>query len=105
MEEPNLNYIQELALGDESFEQKLIDIIKVELPEEIDDYNLKLNKGQFIMASESVHKLKHKISILGLEKSYYLASDFEESLKMESLERREEFEKVLSLMTNFVNAL
>ena len=105
MEEPNLIYIQELALGDEGFKQKIINIIKIELPEEIEDYNFKLNNGNFIKAAECVHKLKHKISILGLEKSYYLAMDFEEDLKMGSLERREEFEKILTQMTHFVNAL
>jgi hypothetical protein len=26
---------------------------------------------------QSVHKLKHKISILGLEKSYYIAEEYE----------------------------
>ncbi len=105
MEEPNLKYIQELALGDEGFKQKLINIIKVELPVEIDAYTMNMKNGHFMKAAENVHKLKHKISILGLEKSYYLATGFEEDLKIESLEKRGEFEIILSQMTKFVNIL
>jgi hypothetical protein len=39
-------------------------------------------------AAQAVHKLKHKVSILGLEKSYYL-SDYEDNLNdNSSLEKR-----------------
>ena len=105
MEEPNLKYIQELALGDEGFKLKLINIIKMELPMEIDEYYLNIENRRFIETAEIVHKLKHKISILGLEKSYYLAHAFEEDLKVESLDKRVKFEEILSQMTSFVNAL
>ena len=105
MGSPNLIYINELASGDQNFRTKLINIIKEELPIEVNAYHSNIKKGLLKKAAENVHKLKHKISILGLEKSYYLAIEFEEDLKIESLEKREEFEKVLSLMTDFVNNL
>ena len=35
MEKPNLSYIESMSGGDKAFEQKLIDIIKKEFPEEI----------------------------------------------------------------------
>jgi hypothetical protein len=34
---------------------------------------MKKNLKNYLEAAQSVHKLKHKISILGLDKSYYLA--------------------------------
>jgi hypothetical protein len=34
-----------------------------------------------LQMAQSVHKLKHKISILGLEKSCYLAEEYESNLK------------------------
>ena len=105
MEQPNLSYIEELSAGDLLFKNKLITIVKEELPEEIKIYNENIKEGLLKEAAENVHKLKHKISILGLEKSYYLAVEFEEDLKVESLAKREEFEKLLSLMTDFVNDL
>ena len=105
MERPNLSYIEELSAGNISFKQKLITIVKEELPKEITIYNENIKKGLLKEASENVHKLKHKISILGLEKSYYLAREFEENLKMGSLSKQQDFEAILSEMTQFINEL
>ena len=46
------------------------------------------------MAAESVHKLKHKISILGLNKSYYIAEKFEDNLKDNSTELQSDFDAI-----------
>jgi hypothetical protein len=42
---------------------------------------MKKNLKNYLEAAQSVHKLKHKISILGLDKSYYLAGEYENNLK------------------------
>ncbi|MGJ8548073.1 Hpt domain-containing protein [Winogradskyella wichelsiae] len=105
MEEPNLSYIHSMSGGDKAFEQKLIDIIKGEFPEEKVEYynNLKLNN--YKLAADNVHKLKHKISILGLEKSYDTAVAFENNLLEESTELQDEFESILKTITNYLQQL
>ena len=105
MERPNLSYIEELSAGDLLFRSKLITIVKKELPEEIDIYTENIKKGLLKEAAENVHKLKHKISILGLVKSYHLAIEFEEDLKIGSLSKQQDFEAILSEMTQFINEL
>lgn len=105
MEQPNLNYINELSGNDEDFKQKMISIVKSELPQEIESYRTLFEAQNFKATAELVHKLKHKISVLGLEKSYYIAEQFEDNLKQGSIELKTEFEKVLNLMEKFVEDL
>lgn len=105
MEQPNLNYINELSGDDAEFKQKMISIVKAELPEEIESYRSLFESQNFKTTAEMVHKLKHKISVLGLEKSYYIAEQFEDNLKQSSLELKEEFEEILNLMQSFVDDL
>jgi HPt (histidine-containing phosphotransfer) domain-containing protein len=102
MEKPNLEYIEQLARGDESIRNELIDVIKTEFPEEKEEYFNYLEKKEFKKIEESVHKLKHKISILGLEKSYGIANEFEHNLRELSLERQEDFEKILKAITTYI---
>ena len=80
MEVPNLTYIDKLSGGDEAFKNKLISIIKDEFPDEKAVYEENIKSENFKLSAENVHKLKHKISILGLEKSYDVAVSFEENL-------------------------
>ena len=78
MEQPNLNYIDQLCGEDDAFKKKMITIIKKELPLEIVAYHKSREDLDYKLASECVHKLKHKISILGLEKSYHVAHEYED---------------------------
>lgn len=105
MEQPNFSYIDQLSSGDDVFKQKLLDIIKIEFPEEKAIYLKNIESRKFKEAAENVHKLKHKISILGLEKSYVVATNFENNLIESSDLGREEFEDVLEVMTNFLSKL
>ena len=105
METPNMSYINSMSGGDKAFEAKIIGIIKSEFPEEKQVYVDQMSAGQFKPASESVHKLKHKISILGLEKSYEVAVAFEMNLLEGSTARQDEFEAILSNMTQFIERL
>ncbi|MCO6149180.1 Hpt domain-containing protein [Flavobacterium sp. NRK1] len=105
METPNLNYINELAGEDVAFKARLITILKKELPSEITEYNSKIQISEFVEAAGLVHKIKHKISILGMEKSYYIAEKFEDNLKNKSADLRSEFEEILIVMQNFIAAL
>ena len=51
--------------------------------------------GNYIEAANNVHKIKHKISILGLKKGLLLASEFEKSLKNNDIKLHQKFIKVL----------
>jgi HPt (histidine-containing phosphotransfer) domain-containing protein len=105
MEQPNSDYINQLAGDNEEFKSRVVAILKRELPEEIELYQNFLNNKNYILAAESVHKLKHKISILGLEKSYYIAEEFEENLKENSTQLQSDFESILKQMQDFVATL
>ena len=105
MEKPNFNYIKELAGGDEFFEKKLLGIMIDEFPTEKEKYYNYLNLGDEKLIIEIVHKLKHKISILGLKKSYEIAVEYENNLRAGNSDLEEEFKETLSVMTQFLASL
>ena len=106
MEAPNLDYIKNLSEGDTAFEAKLIAILKKELPEEFQEFEKNFEEKNFIKTAENVHKLKHKISILGLAKGYEEAAQFEQDLKNEQDSTRyESFVRVIESMMDFLRPL
>ncbi len=105
MEKPNISYIEELSGGDESFKTKILDILKEEFPEEKKSYKTNLNSGNFELTADNVHKLKHKISILGLDKSYEIAVAYEDNLREGSTALSSEFESILQTITNYLENL
>ncbi|WP_445456684.1 Hpt domain-containing protein [Flavobacterium sp. HNIBRBA15423] len=105
MEQPNTDYIDKLSGDNLEFRNRMIEILKRELPEEIEVYQNLIKNKNYLLTAQSVHKLKHKISILGLEKSYYLAEKFEDNLKNQSVLLQTDFENVLKLINEFVNNL
>ena len=105
MEQPKLDYINELAGDDADFRAKLYATIKKELPVEISEYKKEIESGNYIVAANHVHKLKHKISVMGMEKSYYLAEEFENNLKNHSAQLQSDFENILLIMQKFADGL
>lgn len=106
MEAPNLNYIKELAEGDKAFEAKLIAVLKKELPEELEEYMNNFRKKNFLKTAENVHKLKHKISILGLTKGYEEAALYENDLRdHQEPKRHDSFVKIVGSMMDFLSLL
>ncbi|HKJ49296.1 MAG TPA: Hpt domain-containing protein [Christiangramia sp.] len=103
-EQPNLSYIHQLSGGDRAFEEKLLDVVKRELPVEIDELKNNLQADNFSEAAANVHKLKHKISILGLEKSYYIAERYEDELREGNNKMQAEFEDILQRMLVFIRS-
>ncbi|MAX71407.1 MAG: histidine kinase [Flavobacteriaceae bacterium] len=91
--------------GDKAFEQKLLDIIQKEFPEEKQVYFNNIEANKYKEAAENVHKLKHKISILGLVKSYDVAVNYEYNLIENSTEGKIEFESILQNITDFLETL
>jgi hypothetical protein len=105
MEEPNLNYILKLSAKSVTFKEKIIGIIKNELPVEADAYYRCLRFNKIKEASECVHKIKHKISIYGMENSFYIAQEYENNLREGNLVLQKEFEETLFIIRNFTNQL
>ncbi len=104
-ETPNLIYIKELAAGSDTFEQKLISILKREFPEEQKEFLANYNSKAFTKAAENVHKLKHKIGMLGLETGYQTTIDFEEGLKENNDELYPKFMLILESIELFLKTL
>lgn len=102
MDEPNLTYIKKLSGGDTVFEDKIISILKEEFPIEKESYDNSINSNNYEAAAEVVHKLKHKISILGLEKSYNVAVEHEKNLNNSSKNLTTEFNNVLKIITTYL---
>ena len=100
---PSLKYINKLSNGDEIFTKKLIDVIKTELPLEKDFYFQNMRLKKFKQASEIVHKLKHKISILSFETGYVLANEHEENLKHDNTSLEGKFDEILKIITEYLN--
>jgi hypothetical protein len=105
MENPNIEYIDELSRGDVAVKKLLIDVIKSEFPEEKKEYFESFNIKNFKKIEENVHKLKHKISILGLGDRYGLANTYEQNLREGSIDGFKEFEKTLAIITDFIETL
>ena len=104
-EQPNMSYLNSLSGGDEEFKNELLNVIKQELPDEIEEYQESLQESDFIKTAACVHKLKHKISIFGLEKSYHLASDYENQLRLENQTLKDDFKEILDVMVAYVAKL
>ena len=94
-EKPNLDYIRKISGGDQVFEEKLLAVIRKEIVVEIDEYQENMKELLLDKASQNIHKLKHKISILGLEKGYKIAVEFEEELKRGDFFCKEQFDEIL----------
>ncbi len=101
-EEPNLSYIKEIAGGDPTYIQKLIGIIKKEFPEERTMFLNLYDSKDYLKAAELVHKLKHKINILGLEKGHENARELENQLREG---KSHGYSKFISTLENIENYL
>ncbi|MEJ1223728.1 Hpt domain-containing protein [Sediminicola sp. 1XM1-17] len=101
-EQPNLIYIKKLSGEDKAFEEKFIAIIKAEFPLEFREYLGYVRDRRYKETSEIVHKLKHKLNILGLEKSYRLAVQYEEDLLNADTRLEQEFNLILKNIEDFI---
>ena len=102
---PNLDYINQLSKTNLELKNRLISVLKKEFPEEVKMYETNMNTYNFKEAAENVHKLKHKIALLGLEKGYEITRNFEEQLKEDSNEGQSDFDKILININTFLNKL
>jgi HPt (histidine-containing phosphotransfer) domain-containing protein len=102
---PNLSYIKMLSDGDQEFETSMIAILKKELPTEKEAFIQSVRDKNYKNSAELVHKIKHKISILGLEKSYEFSISFEEALKNDNPSGYDTFLNILQNMEEFLTKI
>ena len=95
MELPNLSVLKEISGNDIEFENSIIEIIKLEFPEEVNLFKTNFEEKNYLEASNNVHKIKHKISLLGLKKGLETASEFEIELKQGNLKLHHNFLEIL----------
>ncbi|MEM9648046.1 MAG: Hpt domain-containing protein [Bacteroidota bacterium] len=99
---PNLDYIKEISGGNEEFEKKFLNIIQTEFPKEMNDYLDYLESNDLEESAKIVHKIKHKLGILGLTGGYKLAIKYEEDLKYGNTNLQEEFQEILTTVEEFI---
>ena len=101
-EVPNLNYIKEIAGGNDEFEKKFLSIIQAEFPKEKQDYLQHLEGGALEESAKIVHKIKHKFGILGLTDGYKTAVKYEEDLKVGNTALQATFDGILETVEDFI---
>jgi len=104
-ETPNLDYFKAIANGDSSLLKRLIHIVKEEFPIEKQYFLEVFDTRDFQKAAEAVHKLKHKINVFGLEKSYTIAARFENELHQEKTHSHSEFLGILEHIETYLTAI
>lgn len=101
-EQPNLDYIEKLADGDSAIKQRLLLVLKHEFPLEVAKYKANIASSNYLQASENVHKIKHKIGLLGLENSYYLSQIYEKNLRNNLNTNQVDFEQIVTTLEIFL---
>lgn len=105
IEQPNLNFVDELAGDDVAFRGQFIDIIKTEFPIEQEEYFGHVANTRFKETAEIVHKLKHKFNILGMQDSYKLAVAYEMELLEGKEDSKSKFIKVLQTIDEYIKTI
>lgn len=107
MEKPSLDYINKLARGEEAVKSSLLEVIKAEFPNEIEEYYNSVACNIYKNIEDNVHRIKHKFSILGLENGYMNAVELELCLRESDFdkEKKDKFEATLKSITEFLKTV
>lgn len=100
---PNLEYVDQLSKTNLELKNRLISVLKTEFPQEVKIYETNITAHNFMEAAENVHKLKHKIALLGLEKGHEITRAYEEQLKKGRNESQADFEEILIHIKTFLD--
>lgn len=103
MEQPNNDYINGLANGDEGFFTKVIDTIKKEFPLEKKKYLANFKLENFDACAQNIHKIKHVIMMFGLSDGFKIAESFEDEIKAEKTDKNQDFLLILEKIENHLN--
>ena len=81
MQTPSLQYIKDLADGDQSFVLEITTLLKKEFPKDLKLFYQRVEENDLFGIASSVHKIKYKFGLLGLEDDLLIASKFENEIK------------------------
>ena len=101
-ETPNLLYIIEIAGEDHDFAKRFINLLKEEFRWEVGMYLRHIDRLEPRQAAEIVAKAKYKLSILGLQKSFDFANQYERHLRNGDTSLDEKFRKILENVNAFL---
>lgn len=99
---PNFNYLTQLANGDTEFFEELKEVMIGELSEERIEYNKMLACGNLKEAASAIHKIKHKVGILGMENGYKEFEAYEHALRGGQKIESPKIEKILNIIFIFL---
>jgi hypothetical protein len=106
MEElPNLSYVVSLVGDDFDFKEKFLAIIKHEFPFELGLYTFHIKRDEPRHAAEYVHKLKYRISALGMDQAFEFADKFEERLQTGDMSLATEFNRILKKIDAYLQTI
>ena len=103
MEEgPNLSYVMAIANNDAEFKKHFVHRLKEEFLWEVGMYLRHIKRNEPRSAAEIVTKLKYKIDMLDMKKSYYFTASFEENLRVGDDSEHEQFKNILQKIGVFL---
>ena len=95
MQTPSLQYIKDLADGDQSFVLEITTLLKKEFPKDLKLFYQRVEENDLFGIASSVHKIKYKFGLLGLEDDLLIASKFEYEIKTGNKALLIQFESIL----------
>ncbi len=100
----NLDYIYKISKGDSGFIDQFWSLVTKEWPQETEKYRQSIRENQYIAAAGLVHKLKHKFVLLSAIEGHELATLHEKCLKDGNTRYVDDYERVLTDITQFINS-
>lgn len=104
-ETPNLLFLEEQSLNNTEMVQKIINVVKEELPLDIIKYRTALKRKDYIASAEFVHKFKHKISLFSLTESLKITDQHERNLYLNNVSLQSDFDGILNTITHYLKTL
>ena len=95
MQTPSLQYIKDLADGDQSFVLEITTLLKKEFPKDLKLFYQRVEENDLFGIASSVHKIKYKFGLLGLKDDLLIASKFENEIKTGNKALLIQFESIL----------
>ena len=95
MQTPSLQYIKDLADGDQSFVLEITTLLNKEFPKDLKLFYQRVEENDLFGIASSVHKIKYKFGLLGLEDDLLIASKFENEIKTGNKALLIQFESIL----------
>lgn len=102
---PNLSYIDKLASGDKEFHDSFLKSFASEMDLDSKAYIQNLQESNFQIAADMVHKIRNKLGILSMQKSFDMTYTYEEELRLENVELHDAFMDALNQVQKFLKAV